>query len=47
MADISSCTLAKFGKDKYVSLESIEKICCALRCNIDHFTHDEGINGKC
>lgn len=35
VADISSSTLAKLGKDEYVSLESIEKICCALGCNID------------
>ena len=35
IAGISSSTLAKLGKDEYVSLESIEKICCALDCNID------------
>ena len=31
---ISSSTLAKLGKDEYVSLESIDKICCALDCNV-------------
>lgn len=34
VSGISSSTLAKLGKDKYVSLESIDKICCALNCNI-------------
>ncbi|RRD92942.1 Cro/Cl family transcriptional regulator [Clostridiales bacterium COT073_COT-073] len=31
---ISSSTLAKLGKDEYVSLESIDKICCSLDCNV-------------
>ncbi len=35
IAGISSSTLAKLGKDEYVSLESIDKICQALDCNID------------
>lgn len=30
MAGISSSTLAKLGKDEYVSLESLDKICQAL-----------------
>lgn len=53
IAGISSSTLAKLGKDEYVSLESIEKISCALGCNIDQvvdvidLTQDEGNNGKC
>ena len=34
MAGISSSTLAKLGKDEYVSLESLEKICGALGCQI-------------
>ena len=34
VSGISSSTLAKLGKDEYVSLESIDKICCALDCNI-------------
>ena len=38
IAGISSSTLAKLGKDEYVSLESIEKICCALDCNIDQIS---------
>lgn len=32
MAGISSSTLAKLGKDEYVSLESLDKICQALDC---------------
>lgn len=34
VSGISSSTLAKLGKDEYVSLESVDKICCALDCNI-------------
>mgnify|MGYP000033210295 CR=1 FL=1 len=34
IAGISSTTLAKLGKDEYVSMESIEKICDGLECNI-------------
>ena len=34
IAGISSSTLAKLGKDEYVSLESLDKICLALGCNI-------------
>ena len=33
-ADISSNVLAKLGKNEAVSLESLEKICEALDCNI-------------
>lgn len=33
-ADISTNVLAKLGKDETVSLESLEKICEALNCNI-------------
>ena len=34
IAQISSSTLAKLGKDEYVSLESLDKICEALDCQI-------------
>jgi putative transcriptional regulator len=34
MAGISSNILAKLGKNDYVSMESLEKICKALDCNI-------------
>lgn len=33
-AGISSATLAKLGKNEFVSMESIAKICCALKCDI-------------
>ncbi len=33
-ADFSSNVLARLSKDEYVSMESMEKICCALNCNI-------------
>ena len=62
IAGISSSTLAKLGKDEYVDpydtgkvifFESIEKICCALDCNIDQIVdvidhaQDEDSDGKC
>lgn len=34
MAGISTNVLAKLGKNDYVSMESLEKICRALECNI-------------
>lgn len=34
IAGISSSTLAKLGKDEYVSLESLDRICIALNCDI-------------
>lgn len=34
MAGISTNILAKLGKDEYVAMESIEKICRALQCDI-------------
>ena len=33
-AQISTNVVAKLGKNELVSLESIEKICSALHCNI-------------
>lgn len=30
----SSATVARMGRDEYVSLEVIDKICCTLECNI-------------
>lgn len=35
LAGIGSSTLAKLGKDEYVSMESINKICLALKCKIE------------
>lgn len=35
IAGISSSTLAKLGKDEYVSMESLDRICEALDCRIE------------
>lgn len=34
-AGISSNVLAKLGKDEYVSMETMEKLCTSLDCNIE------------
>ena len=34
LAGISSTTLAKLGRDEYLSMESMEKICKALNADI-------------
>ena len=34
-AGISSNVLAKLGKNEYVSMETMEKLCTALNCNIE------------
>lgn len=34
MTGISSSTLAKLGKNEFVSMESIAKICVALHCDV-------------
>ena len=33
-AGISFNVLAKMGRNEYISMDSLEKICCALDCNI-------------
>lgn len=33
-AGISFNVLAKMGRDEFVSMDSLAKICCALDCNI-------------
>lgn len=35
LCGISSNVLAKLGKDEPISMESLERICNALNCNID------------
>ena len=35
VADISSASVTKMGKDGYVSTEIMDKICHALDCNIE------------
>lgn len=32
---VSANVMARLGKDEYISLESIEKICGALDCGVD------------
>lgn len=34
-AGISSNVLAKLGKNEYVSMETMEKLCISLNCNIE------------
>lgn len=42
---ISSNTLAKMGKNEYISLESIERLCKGLNCNIGDIVEivDDGL----
>ena len=45
MAGISSNVLAKLGKDEYVAMESICKICKAMKCDVGdimEIINDEG-----
>ena len=42
-AGFSANIMTRIKKDEYVSMESIEKICIALECNVDdvlEFTND-------
>lgn len=41
---ISTGTLAKLGKNEYVSTEVLDKICVALQCNIADVIEFEHIN---
>lgn len=34
-AGFSANILTRLRRDQYVSLESIEKICCTLKCSVD------------
>lgn len=34
LAGISSSTLAKLGKNEFVSMESVVRICAALHCDV-------------
>jgi|GEM_PF-632992 len=42
VADISTATLAKMGKDEYVALPILEKICLALDCPIESVIEIKG-----
>ena len=44
LAGISSSTLAKLGKNEYVSMEIVERICCALSCDIGDVVEFERVN---
>lgn len=46
IAGISSSTLAKLGKDEYVSLESLDRICMALNCDITEIFSSAKESGK-
>ena len=35
-ADFSANIITRIKRDNYISLDSIEKICCALGCGVDH-----------
>ena len=35
LADISTASVTKMGKDGYVSTEIIDKICLSLGCNVE------------
>ncbi len=50
LAGISSSTLAKLGRDEYLSMESMEKICKALNVSIGEvmeFTEDLENDASC
>ncbi len=34
-AGISGNILARMGRNEYISMESVEKICCVLQCGAD------------
>ena len=44
MGLISTGTLAKLGKDRYVGLEIIDKLCTGLDCKISDIVEYEGRN---
>lgn len=44
LAGISSSTLAKLGKNEYVSMEIVERICCALDCDISDVVEFERVD---
>lgn len=35
MAEISANIITRLKRDEYVSIESVEKICTALKCGVD------------
>lgn len=48
-AGFSANIITRLKRDKYVSLDSIEKICCVLGCGVDdilEFVPDNSNNGR-
>ena len=48
-ANITSNIIARMGKNSYINLESIEKICISLNCNIEDVVKiykENDIDGK-
>jgi DNA-binding Xre family transcriptional regulator len=39
--DIASSTLSKMGKNEYVSLDVLVRICCALNCELSDIVEIE------
>lgn len=49
ISGISSNVLAKLGKNEPVAIDSLEKICLSLKCNIEdimEFVREESPNGR-
>lgn len=48
MAGFSANIITRLKKNEYVSLESIEKICCTLKCSVDDILEfQENTNDNC
>lgn len=48
-ADFSANIITRIKRENYISLETIEKICCVLRCGVDdilEFIPDKNRCGK-
>ena len=49
LANLSSSTLAKMGKDEYVSTKLLDRICTTLECNVEdviQFVPDKDKDGE-
>lgn len=49
IADLSSSTLAKMGKDEYVSTKILDRICSTLDCHVEdviQFVPDKDKDGE-
>lgn len=45
-AQISANVITRMKRNQYISLESIESICCALNCNIDEILEFISVDEK-